>query len=179
MLTKRDAPEDSHPEKTKHLGILIFRGVCRFTANIAMLVGHVIVDIGRVTDGHAEPAEMGGADGTLHVIAAVGLLDRRLAFRTRFSLVVGHPLLQGQSAPRGQVAVLVAGGAGMADGLAAGADGGEAAGAVKDVAVMRDAVDLGAVGCDAVLVLGGSSPDVCFDGGFEEGFECRGGERFL
>ena len=67
----------------------------------------------------------------------------------------------------------------MADGLAARADGSEAAGAVKDVAVTRDAVDLGAVSCHAVLELGWSGPDVCFNGGFEEGVECRGGERLL
>ena len=103
--------ESKHPQMVIFLGVFrcVFRRVCRFTADIAVLVRHVLVDIRRVTDGHAEPAKMGRADRTLHVVAAVGFLNWGLAFRTRFSLVVGHPLLQGQRALGGQVTVFVAG----------------------------------------------------------------------
>ena len=108
---------------------------------------------------HTNPTDVCRACLTFHMVATFGLLDRAPTLGAISCIVLFLPLGEGVIAQYG-LFVLLAGQAFVADSAAFGADRSQTRGTGEGFAVVRDRVDLIAVRCGTVLVVGWVRADV-------------------
>lgn len=121
---------------------------------------------------HTKPTDVDLAGATFHMVAPRNLLDTSTAFGTATDIILLLPLLELFTTLRDQQLVFRAADAFVAWHSALRADGAKAGTAGDDFALfLCECVDVGTVGCRAILVDKWLRADEVIEGAFQETFE--------
>ena len=117
-----------------------------------MLIVHVVITLFRGSKQiHAEPADVGCAAATFHVVAAICLLNCRLASRTVSDIILRLPLPECFVILGHHILALVTGKTIMTDCLTCRADGCQTHVTCDYLSISSDIVDGGAIWTRAIL----------------------------